>query len=55
MKSDAAAWTARAASAGGLEGLVANAISGVGAMPARGGSAYSDEDMAAVVKFLSGQ
>lgn len=55
LKGDAAAWDARLSAAGGLEGLVQSAITGKGGMPARGGSAYSDEEMTTVVKFLLGQ
>lgn len=55
LKTDAASWEARIAAAGGLEGLVKSAIAGKGGMPARGGTGYTDEEMAAVVQFLSGQ
>lgn len=55
LKGDAAAWEARLAATGGLEGMVKSAIVGKGGMPPRGGSAYSDEEMEAVVKFLVGQ
>jgi len=49
---DAAAWDER--NALGLEALVASVINGKGAMPARGGSSYSDEDIERAVKHLSG-
>jgi len=55
LKSDAAAWAERTSAAGGMEGLISSAITGKGGMPARGGSAFSDEEMATVVKFLAGQ
>lgn len=55
LKSDAATWAERLAADGGLEGLITSAINGKGGMPPRGGSAYSDEEMATVVKFLAGQ
>jgi len=49
---DVAAWEER--NALGLEALVASVINGKGAMPARGGSAYSDEDIERAVKHLAG-
>ncbi len=55
LKGDAAGWEARSAAAGGIDGLIASAIAGKGGMPARGGTAFSDEEMAEVVKFLVGQ
>ena len=55
LKTDAASWEARMAAAGGLEGLITSAITGKGGMPARGGTGYTDDEMAAVVKFLAGQ
>lgn len=55
LKTDAASWEARIAAAGGIDGLIKSAITGKGGMPARGGSAFSDEEMATVVKFLAGQ
>lgn len=54
LKTDTVSWQARIDATGGLAGLVQSAITGKGAMPPRGGSAYSDEEMAKVVKFLSG-
>jgi len=53
LKGDAAGWATRADAAGGLDGLTASAITGKGGMPARGGTAYTDEEMAAVVKYLT--
>lgn len=49
---DVAAWDTR--NAAGLEALVASVINGKGAMPARGGSSYSDEDIERAVKHLTG-
>jgi cytochrome c5 len=52
---DAAAWAARIAEKG-IEGLVANAISGVYAMPARGMCmTCSDENIAALVEYITTQ
>jgi cytochrome c5 len=47
---DAGAWSQRISK--GLEALVSSAINGIGAMPPRGGSQYSDEQMQAVVEYL---
>lgn len=52
MFGDDATWAAR--NAVGLEALVASVVNGKGAMPARGGSAYSDEDIERAVKHLTG-
>jgi len=52
MLGDAAAWDER--NALGLEALVASVINGKGAMPARGGSSYSDGDIERAVKYLTG-
>lgn len=49
---DAAAWDERKSL--GLEALVASVINGKGAMPARGGSNYSDEDIQRAVEHLVG-
>lgn len=47
---DKAAWSARAAAAGGLDGLTASAIKGKNAMPPRGGGAdLSDDEIKAAV------
>ncbi len=52
---DAAAWAARIAEKG-IEGLVANAINGINAMPARGMCmTCSDEDIAALVEYITTQ
>lgn len=48
---DKAAWAPRLAQ--GQDGLTASAIKGKNAMPAKGGSAYSDEEMKAVVAFMT--
>ncbi len=48
---DTAAWQARLGERG-LEGLVASVINGRGGMPARGGSALSDEEIAAAVQWF---
>lgn len=47
---DAAAWSERGAK--GLDGLVASAISGIGAMPPKGGAQYDDDQIRAVVQYL---
>ncbi len=47
---DPAAWTERLAK--GVEGLVTSAINGIGAMPARGGSQLSDDQIRAVVEYI---
>lgn len=50
---DKAAWSARAAAAGGLDGLVASAIKGKNAMPPRGGGAdLSDDEVKAAVELM---
>jgi cytochrome c5 len=49
---DADAWAAR--NGAGLEALVASVINGKGAMPARGASTLSDDEIAEVVKYLTG-
>ncbi len=49
---DDAAWAER--NELGLEALVASVINGKGAMPARGGSSYSDGDIERAVKHLTG-
>lgn len=49
---DAAAWGARE-SAKGVDQLIANAINGINAMPAKGACAScSDDDIAATVKYM---
>jgi len=47
---DAAAWSGRLGK--GVDGLVASAIAGIGAMPARGGSQYDDEQIRVVVEYI---
>lgn len=50
---DAAAWAARSKNAGGLDGLVASAIKGMGAMPPRGGLAdLSDDEIRAAIELM---
>lgn len=49
---DEEAWAARREL--GLEALVATVIAGKGAMPARGGSAYTDEEITLAVQHLAG-
>lgn len=50
---DAAAWSARLGK--GLDGLIASAIKGVGAMPPRGGSQFNDDQIKAVVEYILDQ
>ena len=47
---DAAAWSERLAK--GIDALVGSAINGIGAMPARGGSQLSDEQIRDVVEYI---
>jgi cytochrome c5 len=47
---DAAAWSDRAGK--GLDALVASAVNGMGAMPPRGGSQLSDDEIHAVVEYM---
>ena len=47
---DAAAWSERLSK--GLDALVTSAINGIGAMPARGGSQLSDEQIREVVEYI---
>lgn len=50
---DKAAWSVRAGSAGGLEGLTASAIKGKNSMPPRGGNPdLSDEEIKAAVGLM---
>ncbi|AYC34823.1 cytochrome c5 family protein [Pseudomonas cavernae] len=52
---DGAAWKARADKEGGLDGLLAKAISGVNAMPPKGTCAdCTDADLKATIKKMSG-
>ena len=50
---DAAAWSAR--SGKGLDALVSSAVNGIGAMPPRGGSQLSDEQIHSVVEYILGE
>lgn len=46
-------WQERMARAGGLDGLVRNAVQGVGAMPARGGKPELDaEQLKAAIRYM---
>lgn len=46
-------WQHRLVRAGGLEGLVRNAVQGVGAMPARGGKPELDaEQLKAAIRYM---
>jgi len=47
---DAAGWESRMA--GGVDALTTSAITGKGAMPPNGGSAYSPEQIRAVVEYM---
>ena len=47
---DAAAWADRLAK--GLDALTASAVNGIGAMPPRGGSQFSDEQIGAIVEYI---
>ena len=47
---DASAWSQRISK--GFDSLVTSAINGIGAMPARGGSQYSDDQMRAVIEYI---
>ncbi len=49
---DKVAWAPRIAENKTLDGMVASAIKGKGAMPARGGSAASDTEIRAVVSYM---
>ncbi len=50
--SDTEGWAARAEA--GLEALVASVVNGKGAMPARGGSDYTDEEITRAVEYITG-
>ncbi len=50
---DAAAWSERGAK--GLDALVSSATGGIGAMPPRGGSQYSDEQIRSVIEYILGE
>jgi cytochrome c5 len=47
---DNAAWGDRMGN--GIDGLLSSAIAGKGAMPPKGGSAYSDEQLRSVVEYM---
>lgn len=52
---DKAAWKARAEKEGGLDGVLAKAITGVNAMPPKGTCAdCSDDDLKGAIKEMSG-
>lgn len=52
---DKAAWKARADKEGGLDGVLAKAITGVNAMPPKGTCAdCSDDDLKGAIKEMSG-
>ncbi|WP_137886466.1 cytochrome c5 family protein [Pseudomonas sp. 2FE] len=52
---DGAAWKARAGAAGGLDGLLKHAISGVNAMPPKGTCAdCSDDELKGAIQKMSG-
>ena len=50
---DNAAWAPRAAL--GVDGLLQSAIKGKGAMPPRGTSTYSDEELRSVIVYMLGE
>jgi cytochrome c5 len=50
---DTAAWQGRMGS--GIDGLLSSAISGKGAMPPKGGSTYSDDQLRSVIEFMLGE
>ena len=47
---DVAVWSDRAGK--GLDTLVSNAVNGIGAMPARGGSQLTDDQIRSVVEYI---
>jgi len=52
---DSAAWSARADAAGGLDGLLKHAISGINAMPPKGTCGdCSDDELKAAIQHMSG-
>lgn len=52
---DAAAWKAHADAAGGLDGLLKHAISGINAMPPKGTCAdCSDDELKSAIQHMSG-
>jgi cytochrome c5 len=50
---DNAAWQARMGV--GIDGLLSSAISGKGAMPPKGGSTYTDEQLRSTIEFILGK
>jgi len=50
---DNAAWQARMGV--GIDGLLSSAISGKGAMPPKGGSTYTDEQLRSTIEFILGE
>ena len=50
---DNAAWQARMGS--GIDGMLSSAISGKGAMPPKGGSTYTDEQLRSTIEFILGE
>ena len=48
---DAAAWADRLGK--GLDALTASVVNGIGAMPPRGGSQFSDEQLGAIVEYIA--
>ena len=50
---DNGAWQARMGA--GIDGLLSSVINGKGAMPPKGGSAYSDEQLGLVIEFMLGE
>ncbi len=47
---DKAAWESKAAT--GIDNLLQSVINGKGAMPPKGGSAYSDEELRSVIEYM---
>jgi cytochrome c5 len=47
---DSAAWQPRLGN--GIDGLLSTAISGKGAMPPKGGSTFSDEQLRSIIEFI---
>ena len=50
---DSGAWGPRLAK--GLDALLNSAVNGIGAMPPRGGSQYSDEQIHSVIEYIASQ
>ncbi len=47
---DSAAWQPRLGN--GIDGMLSTAITGKGAMPPKGGSTYSDEQLRSIIEFI---